>query len=231
MQASKQLAKLILRRVGNTELNQARLQRRLSHFDRVNVGCGEDAGSGVPGWLNVGLFSDKRLPYGTLKREGARAILHFDMTVGIPVPNNQIRFIYASHFIEHLSLAHGTAFFRECCRILQPGGRIRITTPDLGLWLENYVADEKAFFDSFYAEFQSFPDLKTKGEILVGQIQGWGHQWLYDFDSLSEVMSRAGFAAVCRSRYHESSFPEIEKLEPDEPGRVLETLYVEAQKE
>lgn len=216
-----------LRLLGNTRLNRARLGRQLAACDRLNIGCGE---SGVPGWVNIGLFSDRKVPYGTIVNHRATRLLHYDMTRGIPMRDETARYIYASHFIEHLTLGEARLFFRECYRVLKPGGMIRITTPDLELWIERYLANDLSFFERFYRCCPSYSDLTTKGQILVGQIQGWGHRWLYDLESLQAIMAEAGFGTITRMEHHQSALPDIQLLEPTDEERLLETFYVEAQK-
>jgi len=129
-----------------------------------------------------------------------------------------------------LTLAQAVDCLRECYRVMIGGGLIRVTCLDLELWISKYYEDDAAFFRRFYEIFQSFPGLETKGEILVGQIQGWGHRWLYDFESLGSVLSKVGFTHIVHSRLHETTMPDIERLEGCDEGKCLETLYVEAVK-
>jgi predicted SAM-dependent methyltransferase len=227
---TKTLLKWLSRTAGNTLLNQRRLQTQLAQFDRLNIGCGEYPGSGVDDWLNIGLFSLRRVPYGVVRHENGRALLHFDMTRAIPMPDDSVQYVYSSHFIEHLSLDQGIAFLQECHRVMCSGAHIRITCPDLEIWICRYMENEMAFFERFYGIFQSYPNLHTKGQILMGQVQGWGHKWLYDFESLRDLMTRAGFVSVNKCHLHESALPDIGQLEPDDEGRVMETLFVEARK-
>ena len=44
--------------------------------------------------------------------------------------SNQFNFIYSEHFFEHLSLDLAQQMFRECYRLLTPGGVIRTCVPD-----------------------------------------------------------------------------------------------------
>jgi predicted SAM-dependent methyltransferase len=226
----KTVIKWLSRTAGNTSFNQRRLRKQLAQFDRLNVGCGEYPQSGVADWLNIGLFSLKRVPYGMVKHEGSRAILHFDMTRSIPMFDNTVQYIYSSHFIEHLTLDQGLAFVKECYRVMKPGASIRLTCPDLEIWACKYAENDTAFFERFYAIFPSYPDLRTKGQIMVGQIHGWGHRWLYDFDSLRDLLERAGYVEVVKCQHHRSALPDIEELEPHDEGRIMETLFVEARK-
>ena len=89
----------------------------------------------------------------------------------------------------------------ECRRVLRPGGRIRIATPDMerivGLryappggieeryarWLtESYFSNAVGGHWAVYAINQAF--------------RGWGHQFLYDQKALGALLEKVGFTAV-----------------------------------
>lgn len=223
----KDMLKHTLKHLGNSQINKARLRRQLSTFDRVNAGCGDLF---VENWLNIGLFSNRWIPYGTLKKVGPAYAMHFDLTETPPLKPNNVKFLYSSHFIEHLSFAQAFDFLKWCNSIMREGGVIRLTTPDLELWIKKYYENDLTFFKNFYQIESSYPDLTTKGEILVGQIQGWTHQWLYDCSSLEDILKRAGFRDITRKEAFESSIPDIAKLEPCSEFRMMESLYIEAVK-
>src|ERR1051325_10552314 len=68
---------------------------------RLHIGYGPVA---LPGWINVDI-----LPY-----EGVHVLC--DVRNGLPFTN--VKFIFAEHFIEHLALADGLRFLKECRRVL-----------------------------------------------------------------------------------------------------------------
>ena len=49
--------------------------------------------------------------------------VHHNLEYGIPLPDASADFAFASHFLEHLSKAHGEHLVRETLRVLRPGGR------------------------------------------------------------------------------------------------------------
>jgi predicted SAM-dependent methyltransferase len=221
-------ARWLTHQIENSELNRASLKRRLYGIDRLNMGC---TSYFVENWLNIGLFpEDSGFPYGVLKKVGNSYVLHFDLRNDLPIREDSVHYIYASHFIEHLSLEEGMAFLKRCYKLMRKGALIRLTCPDLQLWVEKYYANEMDFFNKFYSIAQSYPNLKTKGEIFVGQFHGWEHRWLYDFQSIEDILERAGFSNIDRKKPFESLIPDIEKLEPNSEARLMETLYAEAVK-
>ncbi len=55
--------------------------------------------------------------------------LRADLTVGLPFPDEAFDVVVAVEVAEHIH-DHGV-FFRECHRVLKPGGRLMVTTPNI----------------------------------------------------------------------------------------------------
>lgn len=157
---------------------------------KLHIGCGREA---IPGWINIDQFP---LP-------GVDRVL--DVGEGLPFEN--VRAIYAEHFLEHLPLQQGLAFLRGCRRALAPSGVLRVSTPNLDwVWLTHYrrgrwSTDEEALRDC------------------VGMnraFHGWGHHFLYNRQTLAAVLRCCGFARVTFHTYGESDVPELTGLERHE---------------
>ncbi len=82
----------------------------------LNLGCG---GCFHPDWTNVDFKST------------GKGIIAYDLTQGIPFPDNSFTVVYHSHLLEHLPKSSAEPFLRECYRVLQPGGILRVVVPDL----------------------------------------------------------------------------------------------------
>jgi hypothetical protein len=54
-----------------------------------------------------------------------------------------------------------------------------------------------------------------------------GHQFIYDFSTMAAMLEKTGFVGVRKARFGDGANP---SLILDTPGRVVESLYVEAQK-
>jgi hypothetical protein len=91
----------------------------------VNVGCGA---SYHPAWKNF-----------DIRPVNNEQISKFDIRSGIPLPDKSSKFVYSSHFLEHLTRGEAIDFLGECNRILSDSGLIRIVIPDLQRTIEEYV--------------------------------------------------------------------------------------------
>lgn len=57
----------------------------------------------------------------------------------LPLLNNAAQLVYSSHFLEHIPKPQVERFLRECLRVLQPGGVLRLVLPDLENMARTYL--------------------------------------------------------------------------------------------
>lgn len=157
---------------------------------RLHLGCGPVA---LPGWINV-----DNQPYAGID-------LVWDLAMGIPF--RSARYIFAEHFIEHLSLDQGASFLDRCRKALQEDGTLRLSTPNLDwVWSTSYhpgqwPGDREAVWDCI---------------ALNRAFRGWGHQFLYNRQMLTAALRQAGFAEAKPCRYGESEDPLLRGIEHHE---------------
>ena len=89
----------------------------------LNVGCGSKLHEA---WINVDMVPTNPL-------------LQCDLTKGINFPDNTFEVIYHPQMIEHIPNKDVLYFINECYRVLQPGGIMRIVTPDLERITRDYI--------------------------------------------------------------------------------------------
>ena len=82
----------------------------------LNLGCGQTYHED---WVNVDF------------RPQPPQVVGYDLSLGIPFPDDLFDVVYHSHIIEHFPRATAAAFMRECWRVLRPGGILRLAAPDL----------------------------------------------------------------------------------------------------
>ncbi len=126
---------------------------------RLNIACATNC---FPGWVNVdrtdleqdyfkhirGLkpsemhgWSDEQKKHVEWLNEGKLQFFQWDLRKGFPMyADGSIEACYVGQAIEHLNPLHEVPqFLAECHRMLKPGGRIRLTTPDLDLLIDAYT--------------------------------------------------------------------------------------------
>ena len=174
--------------------------------------CKFPIGSGrvaLPGWFNLDI---QPLP-------GVDVVN--DVTEGLPF--GEAQFIFAEHFIEHVPFDAGLQFLRECREVLVETGVLRLSTPNLDWVLRSH-------YDP--ARWQSTAEPIRDCLWLNKAFRGWGHCFLYNMDTLAQVLSAAGFAFVTAQEYGCSQYAALMGLEshetyPDLPAS-RHVLVVEA---
>lgn len=170
----------------------------------LHIGCGPQI---LKGWVNI---DNAQYP-------GVDRVL--DVTTGLPFED--VSFVFAEHFIEHLSYDNAAKLFRECRRVLRDDGVLRLSTPNLDwVWITHYsaVMTDAQQVDCCFRINRAF--------------RGWGHQFLYNFRTLALTLQDAGFATIKPCEYGKSEHRELAGLERHELsppyGSFPSILIVEA---
>lgn len=69
----------------------------------------------------------------------APGVQQADLLGQLPLADNSVQLVYSSHFLEHIPKPVVEVFLRECLRVLQPGGVIRLVLPDLENMARTYL--------------------------------------------------------------------------------------------
>lgn len=182
-----------------TRLKLRRLPRRGL---RLHLGCGTVR---LEGWVNIDL-------------ETPEADIHLDITRGLPLPDASARLVYHEHLMEHITIDEAIRCLRDWLRLLEPGGVLRIATPDLAYVVERYGADWR---NQAWLRLPEYAFIQTPAEMLNTSMRWWGHQYLYDEEELRRRMGDAGFAPIRRCALGESTVPELGRLETREDSRLI----------
>jgi predicted SAM-dependent methyltransferase len=172
----------------------------------LNLGCGPQT---LPGWINVDIA------------RGPEIDIVWDLTRSLPFPDDCCSVIYCEHLIEHLSRTNAAGFLSECFRVLQPGGVVRVSTPNTERFLRSYAGNGEFLRDPGFAE----PIETPLDRINMMMRENGQHLWVYDRESLSLALRRAGFSTVVEQKYGESVHERLRQL--DTPARAFESLYIE----
>lgn len=167
----------------------------------LHLGCGHNY---KPGWVNIDL--------------GRKADLKLDLRRSLPFSDGSCEFIYSEHFLEHLDYPQPvTNLLRECLRVLIPGGELSLAVPDGEMVLNAYVLGGSANY--YEAEARWHPSwCETRMEhVNYNFRQGGEHRFIYDLETLADLLQRCGFADVQRRAFD----PRL-----DQEERITGSLYV-----
>jgi predicted SAM-dependent methyltransferase len=216
-----------LRRAAWRASRQATFQRYLEAHPvrRLQLGCGEEP---TRGWLNTDLAP--RAP----------GVLFLDVTEPFPFPDASFTSVFSEHLIEHVPFDAGRHLLAEAFRVLQPGGVLRIATPDLGalaaLFHGPLNPTQQDYLRWIATRFLGDPSRATPTHVLNHNVRAWGHVFLYDEPMLRGTLEAAGFQDIVRRRVGQSDDPALAGLErhgkivADEGMVAFETMVFEAHK-
>lgn len=167
-------------------------------------------------------------------------VVRLDATRRFPFPDAVFDYVHSEHMIEHVPYSDALKMLAECCRVLKPGGRIRIATPDIAVLLDLYYRrDDPA--GRRYVEWitdHCLPNAPGYNPLFVinNAMRAWGHQFLYDGPLLIATLERCGFVDVCQHRPGSSDDPVLHGIEHhgqfigDEAINQYETMVFEARR-
>jgi predicted SAM-dependent methyltransferase len=190
---------------------------------KLQVGVGYNPHDG---WLN-----------GDIEPIAQRAI-YLDARRRVPLPDRSFDYVFSEHMIEHIDYASGRTMLEECFRILKPGGRIRICTPDLAKIL-HLLSPDRSPIESDYIEWATREHVPASDRadavfVVNNYVRDWGHQFIYDTDVLTRTLTQAGFIDVVPHALGESGDAHLRGLE--NVGRMppgfldIESMVLEAAK-
>lgn len=185
------------RAIGTTVINT---YLRANSVRKLQIGAG---GNSKKGWLNTDI-------------EPAEGQAFLDASKQFPLEDGSFQFVYNEHVIEHLTYQEGLGMLKESHRILSPGGKIRIATPDL-LKFINLVLQNGQYPPAYMGrklEFHNLPRTPEPGTYIFNiEMQSWGHQFVYTPALLRASLEAAGFRDIKEFTAGESDDPAMRGLE------------------
>lgn len=172
--------------IGMPTANDDLLQRYLTEHETyaLHLGCGTNI---KPGWLNTDIGA------------ASEQVFVMDAGAAFPLPTSTFHYAYTEHMIEHIPYGSGLQMLREIFRILRPGGTLRVVTPSIGFLINLFSRDRTALEDSYLEQqLGNFPEIPA---VLPGFwfnifVRHWGHQFIYDRETLRLALQIAGFAQI-----------------------------------
>ena len=176
----------------------------------IHLGCGYRP---KKDWINVD------------QARGPEVQVVWDLRRGLPFADASCSAIFSEHFIEHVTKEDAANLLSECHRALQPGGVLRVSTPDAELFFRSYAGDK-----TFLAHPGFTQPIDTPVDRVNFMMREYGqHLWSYDEELLTLMFERAGFSKVIRQRFGVSAHSRMNDIDCD--AREFESLYLEGVKE
>ncbi|MCP4618260.1 MAG: methyltransferase domain-containing protein [Bradyrhizobium sp.] len=186
---------------------------------KLHIGCGFNV---LPGWLNTDYYPT------------APDIAHLDATKPFPFEDATFDFVFSEHMIEHIPYPDGCNMLRECCRVLKPGGVVRISTPNLSFLIELYggkTDQQRQYIEWSKQNFIPWAAEANDTFVINNFMHDWGHCFIYDEKALRQAMGNAGLRDIVRCEIQKSSKTELRDLENEQRAPAgflrLETLTME----
>jgi len=168
------------------------------------------------------------------------SVRYGDILNGLPIADGTADGVYASHVLEHLSLADCATALSNTFRLLRPGGIFRLVIPDLEARARKYLerldgGDVQA--NSWFMRTAGLgAEHRARGlaEAVRAALGNTAHRWMWDEKSMAAALRQAGFVDVRRCRFNDCEDPAFRLVEDParffDPVAELEECAMEARK-
>jgi predicted SAM-dependent methyltransferase len=146
---------------------------------------------------------------------GWRTKYWLDATKPWPVPDGTVSHVYGDNMIEHVSIDGARLAFRHAYTAMMCGGRLRLVTPDAERFAQMYLEGGDLLAAQTDRNRRHGYRVDHPVSLLRTVFAECGHHegYLWDYSSLSEELSEAGFVKIERCEVAASSDPALRSLE------------------
>lgn len=196
---------------------------------QLHLGCGNDVRENH---INIDVDSDSHIPH---KHPD---FFYWNVLKGLPLANESCTRIYSSHFFEHLFIDDALALLRECHRVLEVGGILRLALPNQEEMCRRYLGRDRSHWPMLDLAFM-FPgvaDPLDPQQVPYGNFMNEAilqpnrlyrdneHKIWWDAENTIHELQKIGFNDVSVSDFQEGiDLPDI----PGQPRR-FSSFYIEA---
>lgn len=202
--------------------------RLISNYQRKGEDLKLHIGAGLNtlnGWINTDIYANKQN-------------LYLNLTKPMKFSDSLFDFIYSEHVFEHFSYEDCRFMLSECHRVMKDNAVLRIATPDLKFLIRLYEETDSTFINDYInwnaTNFVHPIAPKNSVSVINNYVRDWGHQFIYDFETLKFLLLDVGFVDIVECKILNSNHDALKDLEhvdrhPD--GFLeLESLIVECKK-
>jgi predicted SAM-dependent methyltransferase len=175
---------------------------RSTSIRKLQIGAGRNL---LDGWLNTDLFPV------------SGNVVFLDATKAFPFPGSTFDYAISEHQIEHITYYQALFMLGEIFRVLKPGGRIRIATPDLQVYIELYAFPNDELRQTFvkWSVDRYYPKVGIYRApfVINNAFYNHGHRFLYDKKTLQDAMEQVGFTTIQRYTVGDSNDDNLRGVE------------------
>jgi len=192
---------------------------------RLQIGAGPNI---LEGWLNTDYYT------------GSLGVVFLDATKRFPFEDRTFDYIFSEHQIEHLTYKEGLSMLRECYRVLKPGGKIRIATPDIETLIGLHTPEKNDLQQRYirWINDKFLPEIGVDNDVFVinNAFRNFGHQFIYDRATLQSALEEVGLVDItfyATGESHSEALRGIEshgKAAGNEDMNRFETMVLEAKR-
>lgn len=172
---------------------------------KLHIGCGQNI---FLDWINI-----------DIEANSPGVDLLCDVRNELPFEDDSCSLIYNEHVLEHLTVEEGLFFLKECRRVLQPGGTLRIAMPNLEDIVEKYNSED--WRDQDWLKWPDYQFVQTRAEMMNISFRWWDHKWLYNLEELNRRLVEAGYPSSKAVSWGESTIPELRHRETREDSLLI----------
>ena len=123
---------------------------------KLQLGAGAN---NLKGWLNTDIIPS-----------GDQVFL--DATERFPLPDASFQFVFAEHVVEHITYEQAVGMLQECRRVMAPGAKIRLVTPNLERFLSLFNENKTQEQTKYMAEktkWHEWPTTSDQATYITGE--------------------------------------------------------------
>ena len=123
----------------------------------------------------------------------------------LPFEKHSVDHILCSHFLEHVYPNEVDIILKDYLRVLKPSGTLHVILPDIEYQVQQYLknkqegnlsAADEFIFNTFLSKESSIKTIKMKLLDLTSKSSGLSHHWMYDKESMSQILINANFTIL-----------------------------------
>lgn len=145
-----------------------------------------------------------------------------DLREDLPFPNEHVQYVFAEHVIEHLSFRDGIHFLTECHRILNKGGVLRFSFPDM-----TKIGVDALPLYAKHLKTHTGKTVRNIQDVWLSIATDWGHRSVWTADVARRLIPSLGFDSLTLPSYGKSMYSNLSGIDGRHLSEGLELAQAE----